>query len=65
MYVRLPAVVTFRTAGLSEGAANALSKADNKSELIKYLLEKHARERKAHYTHIEIGGVSDGQAARQ
>lgn len=45
----LPGVISFKTAGLSEEAARLLSRADNKSELIKYLLEKYARERRENY----------------
>jgi hypothetical protein len=41
----LPGVVSFKTVGLSEEAARVLSKVDNKSELIKYLLERYAREK--------------------
>lgn len=51
----LPGVITFKTAGLSEEAARLLSRADNRSELIKYLLEKHAREKNQ-------GGGTDAQA---
>lgn len=54
----LPGVISFKTAGLSEEACRLLAKADNKSELIKYLLEWHAREK------IK-GGGDDGQAARE
>jgi|GEM_PF-4125800 len=41
----LPQIVAFKTAGLSEEAARVLSKVENKSELIKYLLERYAREK--------------------
>jgi hypothetical protein len=51
----LPGVITFKTAGLSEEAARLLARADNKSELIKYLLEKYAREKNQ-------GGGTDAQA---
>jgi hypothetical protein len=54
----LPGVVSFKTVGLSEEAARLLSKADNRSELLKYLLERYAQEKKK-------GGGNDGQAARE
>ncbi|MCL5981377.1 MAG: hypothetical protein M1571_02445 [Firmicutes bacterium] len=54
----LPQIVAFKTAGLSEEAARVLSKVENKSELIKYLLERYAREKMK-------GGGDDGQAARE
>jgi hypothetical protein len=39
-----------------------LAKADNKSELIKYLLERHARGKSAHTAHTEEGGGEGGRA---
>jgi len=42
---------------MNEEAAGLLTTADNKSELIKYLLEQYAREKTK-------GVGSDGQAAR-
>ena len=51
----LPQIVAFKTAGLSEDAARALAKADNRSELLKYLLEKYAREKMK-------GAGDDGQS---
>jgi hypothetical protein len=58
----LPGVISFKTAGLSEDAARLLAKADNKSELIKYLLERHARGKSAHTAHTEEGGGEGGRA---
>jgi hypothetical protein len=54
----LPKTMAFKTAGLSEEACRLLAKADNKSELIKYLLERHIREKTK-------GGGDNGQAARE
>ena len=54
----LPGMITFRTTDLSEDAARVLAKVDNRSELIKYLLEKYAREKRE-------GGGNDGQTARE